>query len=450
MNKFRFLSALFLLLALAAHAAPPNIVILLADDLGHGDLSSYGAPEIRTPHIDSIGKNGVRFTRFYSNSPECTPSRTALLTGRHPQRVGGLECAIGVGNVGRYDEAIWLQQRGELGLPATEASLAPACKRAGYATALFGKWHLGYESKFSPRQHGFDEALYVLGGAIDYITHKEDNGDDVLRHNGEPVTVAGHLTDIIADRALAWLKERGDAPYLLYLPFTAPHFPYQLPGDPAVTGSWSKGTKDTYRGMIEHMDRRIGEILRAIAASPRARDTIVVFLSDNGGTAMGSNQPFRGHKTTMWEGGIHVPCLVQWPAVIRAGTELTLPVQTIDLTATLLAAAAVSPSATRPLDGESFLGVWRGQAAPRARPLYWRYQRETNRRKAILDGEYKLVIDNGARELIHLAKDPQERTNLLASLPEKAAALEAKLAAWEREVRAPRLREFYAQPASAK
>lgn len=438
------------LAALVAATPRPNVVILFADDLGYGDLPTFGAPDLRTPNIDSIARNGITFTHFYANAPECSPSRTALLTGRHPQRVGGLECALGVGNVGRYDEAIWLRERHDLGLPPAEGTIGQWFKRAGYATAMFGKWHLGYEPKFAPMHHGFDEALYALGGAMDYIAHREDNGDAVLRHNGEPVTIEGHFTDIVADHAVAWLGEHRDSPYFLYVPFTAPHFPYQLPGDkPVAAGEWNTGTRAQYCQMIEHMDRRIGDILLTIEKSPAAKDTIVIFLSDNGGTGPGRNAPLRGAKGTTWEGGIRVPCMIQWPAVIRPGLQTTFPAQNIDLTATLVAVAGV-PTSGRKLDGESLLDVWRGKTAAVPRTLFWRYQREKNRRKAILDGDYKLVVDNGRKELINLAEDPGEKNDLLAALPAKAEELEAKLAAWELDVRAPRLRQFYDEQKTAK
>ena len=154
-----------------AAAARPNVVLIVADDLGSGDLSSYGAPDIRTPNIDGIGKRGVRFTRFYSNAPDCSPTRSALMTGRYQHRIGGLECAIGVGNVGRYDDAEWLAARGELGLPLSEITMPRILKDAGYDTACFGKWHLGYGEKFSPNRHGFDEYFGIIGGNADYFTH---------------------------------------------------------------------------------------------------------------------------------------------------------------------------------------------------------------------------------------------------------------------------------------
>jgi arylsulfatase A-like enzyme len=185
---------------LPAADTPPNIVLLLADDLGSADISSFGATDIRTPHIDSIGKQGIRFTQAYCNAPECTPSRTALLTGRYQQRVGGMECALGVGNVGRYDEAIWLRERNEMGLPAAEETIGAMLKRRGYDTAITGKWHLGYEARFRPNLHGFDHAFGIQGGNADYYKHVEENGDNVLYENGKPIQREGYLPICSAPR----------------------------------------------------------------------------------------------------------------------------------------------------------------------------------------------------------------------------------------------------------
>lgn len=447
MNRRHFLASLPLAAAATRAASasaprPPNIVLLFADDLGSGDLSSYGCPDIRTPHIDSIGRAGVRFTQFYTNSPECTPSRAALLTGRYQQRVGGLECAIGLGNVGRYDEAVWLQQRGELGLPPTESTLPNGLLAAGYDTAIFGKWHLGYEPKFWPNHHGFQESFVALGGAMDYVTHKEPDGKNALIHNGRPATAEGHYTDVIADRTIAWIKARR-RPYFAYVPFTAPHDPFQAPGDgPVAPDAWSRGTRAKYKEMVEHLDRRVGDILAAIRQSPEADNTIVIFLSDNGGTANpGRNAPLRGNKGQLWEGGIRVPCLVSWPRMIPAGRESAQLALNMDLTATLLAVAGAKPPA-RPLDGINLLDTLRGTRAPFARTIFWRYKRLENRRKAVREGDLKFVDDNGTEALHDLATDPTEKENLLAKLPDRAAALRGKIAAWEKEVAAPRLAAF--------
>ena len=193
----------------------PNIVMILADDLGWGDISADGAPDIRTPFIDGIARDGVRFTQSYCSAPECTPTRTALLTGRYHQRVGGLECAIGVNNIGRYDEAAWLQKRGELGLPPAENTLAMQLRGAGYDTALFGKWHLGYATKHWPYQHGFAESFGFLGGNADYFTHEEENegaGQQHFFHNDSRVNPKGYTTDLFAEAAVNWLKTRSGKP----------------------------------------------------------------------------------------------------------------------------------------------------------------------------------------------------------------------------------------------
>lgn len=183
-------------------AKRPNVVLVVADDLGSADLSCYGCRDISTPHVDSLARHGVRFTRCYSNGPECSPTRSALLTGRYQQRVGGLECAIGLGDVGRYDDAIWLQKRGELGLPTTEYTLPRAFQQAGYDTGCFGKWHLGYRPQFWPNRHGFDESFGILGGGADYFTHREPekDGGTYLYRNGEKVEREGYLTDSLPRR----------------------------------------------------------------------------------------------------------------------------------------------------------------------------------------------------------------------------------------------------------
>ncbi len=425
----------------AASPERPNLVILFADYLGYGDLSSYGCPDIKTPVIDAIGKRGVRFTQFYSNSPMCSPSRTALLTGRYQQRVGGLECAIGNGNLGLYDEAEWLQQRGELGLPATETTIAEMLRRAGYDTAIIGKWHLGYERKFWPDHHGFQESFVALGGELDYVTHTENDGRETLVHNGERTRATGYLTDVFADRAIAWISQRR-APYFLYLPFTAPHGPLRAPDDGPSARHADDQHRDTYRKMVEQMDRRIGDILAAIDRSPTAKNTIVVFLSDNGGIGVGRNLPLRGGKSYVWEGGIRVPCLISWPREIPAGTTTDQVALNMDLTATLLAAAGVAAPAGRALDGSNLLDVISGRGAPFARTVFWGFKRGEARRKAVREGDIKLVIDDGNEELFDLARDLRETRNLVAEMPEKAAELRARIAAWEKDVVAPRLKDF--------
>ena len=427
------------------HGAAPrtNVVFLLADDLGWGDLTSFGCPDIRTPAIDSIGRQGVRFTRAYSNAPECTPTRSALMTGRYQQRVGGLECAIGVGNVGRYDEAEWLQKRGELGLPVSETSIARMFKSHGYDTACFGKWHLGYLDKFSPNAHGFDEYMGVLGGNSDYFTHIEQSGGPVLYRNGQRIDQKGYLTDLFAEEAIGWLKARGARPFFLYVPFTAPHQPYQGPQDGGRPALWNNGSRATYASMVERMDYQVGRIVEQLDRMGAAKNTLLIFMSDNGATPPGRNLPFRGVKTQVWEGGIRSPAMMRWPEAFKPGITTDQVALTMDISATALAACGVKPS--RKLDGIDLLPVLRGQRAPFRRTVFWRYKRGQVVRKAVMDGDLKYVNDNGAEAVHDLASDMQEQNNLVVARPADADKLKAKLTAWEREVASPRLRDFRPQ-----
>jgi N-acetylgalactosamine-6-sulfatase len=422
---------------LAAPASAPNIVIILADDLGSGDLSSYGAPDIRTPHIDSLGQHGVRFTNFYANAPECTPTRTALMTGRYQHRVGGLECAIGVGDVGRYDEAEWLAKKGELGLPATERSMGQLFHAGGYDTACIGKWHLGYRDQFSANRHGFEEYFGILGGNADYFKYTEEGGAYVLRHNGRRAEASGYLTDVFGRKAVEWLRQPRRRPFLLYLAFNAPHTPIQAPDDPTVR----QGHRPTFAKMVERMDHQVGAVLAQLQAMGAERDTIVLFSSDNGGDPNGRNEPYRGRKGTLWEGGIRAPLLVRWPRVLPQGRTVEQLGMTMDILPTLVAAAAVkAPGVT--FDGIDLLPSMKGSKPAFARTVFWRYKRLQNRRKAARDADWKLVIDNGEEALHNLARDPREQTNLLSQEPGRAQRLRDALAAWERDVRAARLKGF--------
>lgn len=445
MNRRRFLGSLAAAPLLRAAPARPNFVVIVADDLGWGDLAINGAPDIRTPHIDSLARQGVRFTQSYSSAPECSPTRCALLTGRYPQRAGGLECAIGVNNLGRYDEAEWLQKRGELGLPASERTLALRLKAAGYDTAMTGKWHLGYAPEHSPAAHGFDHNFGILGGNADYYTHEEQGegaGQVRMFENGRAVRRKGYMTDLFADAALDWLRLPRRRPFFLYLPFTAPHTPIQAPEDfdPATgTAPHRQGHRPSFARMVERMDARIGDLLAQLDRMGAADNTMVVFISDNGGDANGRNAPFRGRKSSVWEGGIRAPLHVRWPNVLRTPRTVEQVALTMDLAPTLLRAAGAPPA---PTDGIDLLPFLKGEREPAPRTAFWRYKRAKNVRRAVRHGDWKLVDDNGERGLFDLARDPGEQRDLLAERPEVVRDLDARLAAWERDVRSPRLRGF--------
>ncbi|MEW6303628.1 MAG: sulfatase-like hydrolase/transferase [Verrucomicrobiota bacterium] len=440
-------------MALSAHAAPrPNIVFILADDMGYGDLSCYGCKDISTPHIDSLARDGVRLTQFYSNGPECTPTRTGFLTGRYQQRVGGLECAIGTGNVGRYDDAIRLRETNDLGLPTNEMTISRLLKDAGYATAVIGKWHLGYDDKFMPRGHGFDHALYCLGGGMDYFHHVEDPPayQPVLRLNGKPVKREGYFTDLIADDAVRWLRlntpPRSEKPFFLYLPFTAPHSPFQAPDEkqpaplPAGSERWNQGKAPppVYKAMIERLDRVVGQILDSLREQGVADNTVVVFASDNGGTASARPTGLRGQKGGTFEGGIRVPCIVRWPGILKAGTVSEQVGITMDLTASFARIGGAKLPAGRKFDGIDLLGVLAsGKTEPRQ--LFWRQRRGDNTWKGVRDGSLKYVVQiRGAQQeeyLFDLANDVAEKNDLAKSRAAEVQRIKSLLAAWEKEVR---------------
>jgi N-acetylgalactosamine-6-sulfatase len=446
MNRRQFFTAIAAP-ALLAQKRPPNVIIILADDLGWGDLAINGAPDVRTPNIDGLARAGVRFTQSYANAPECSPSRCALLTGRYQHRVGGLECAIGVNNIGRYDEAAWLQERGELGLPASEPTIAKQFKDLGYDTAITGKWHLGYSEKHWPRMHGFDYSFGILGGNADYFTHEEQGeglGKTQMFENGARTARSGYMTDIISDAAIGWLKRRNAKPFFLYLPFTAPHTPIQAAEDfdpKTGTAPHRQKHRPTFARMVERMDARIGDVLRQLDAMGKAQNTIVVFMSDNGGDVNGRNDPFKGKKSSVWEGGIRAPLHIRWPGVIPAGREVSQVAMTMDLAPTLLDAAGAKGGR---FDGINLLPFITGQRRPFERTVFWRYKRARNVRKAVRHGNWKYVNDDGARALHDLAADAGEKKNLFGDRPEVVTDLEARLAKWERDVESPRLKGFRA------
>jgi N-acetylgalactosamine-6-sulfatase len=427
----------------------PNIVFILADDLGYGDLGCYGCRDIRTPATDRLAAEGVRFTSYYANGAECTPTRTALMTGRYQQRVGGLECAIGVGNVGRYDDAVRLAQQHDLGLPAEQNQLVCGLKQAGYATAICGKWHLGYEDKFSPNRHGFDWAFYSLGGGMDYFHHVEDPPGylPVLRLNGKPIERPGYFTDLVADESVRIIKEQAGKPFFLYVPFTAPHAPYQGPNDqsplplPADSPLWSqsKGPPKVYAAMVERLDDALQKILSALDETGIRDRTLVVFASDNGGTASARPCGLRGLKGSTFEGGIRVPCIVRWPGVLPKGTVTEQAAMTIDLTASMLRAGGALGLPGQRLDGVDILEYLQRGRPPQPRTLFWRQRRGENAWRAVRDGNLKLVTQRQGTQtrefLFDLHRDPAEQNNLLDARPDDLARLKRLLAEWEREVR---------------
>jgi arylsulfatase A-like enzyme len=421
----------------------PNVVLIMADDLGYGDVGCYGCKDIHTPAIDGLANEGVRFTAFYSNAPECTPTRTALLTGRYQQRVGGLECALGIGNVGRYDDAIRLRKTHGMGLPVEETSIARMLKDAGYATAISGKWHLGYEPKFFPLKHGFDSWFGPVGGATDYFHHVEYTGQVALYENDKPVQREGYLTDLITDEAVKFIRHSREKPFFLYVAYTAPHTPYQRPDDekpePVPEADYNKGSRETYAAMVERMDQGISRILKELNDAGLADNTLVIFMSDNGANRTGNNSPFSGFKGNLFDGGIRVPCIAKWPGMLAEGVVSDQPCMTMDFSCSIVRAAGTKPPTGRKFDGIDILQAVEKNESVQKRTLFWRARRGQWTRKAIRDGSLKYISlqngDNVKEYLFDLKSDPAEKNNLFNKQSDDVRRLKTLLRKWEQEVK---------------
>src|SRR5215212_7430335 len=359
----------------AAQAERPNVLYIMADDLGWGDLSCYGRPDYRTPNLDRLASEGVRFTQGYSAAPVCTPTRCAFVTGRYPARTA----------VGLEEPLAWkrqlVEQKRDPGLPPEHPTVASLLKAAGYRTALVGKWHLGYLPKYGPVKSGFEEFFGIMSGGADYFTHKDSNGEADLFEAEVSVERVGYMTDLITERAVEYLRRQRPAqPFFLSLNYTAPHWPWEGPRDESLSrslaggyaGFTSGGSLKVYAEMMKSLDEGVGRVLRALAEAGHARSTLVVFTSDNGGERFSYNWPFTGQKFDLHEGGIRVPAFVRWPGRVPAGRTSEQVVVTMDWTATILAAAGAHAHPDYPLDGEDLTAVLRGTREPFERTLYWR------------------------------------------------------------------------------
>jgi arylsulfatase A-like enzyme len=390
-------------------AKPPNIVFILADDLGYADVSCYGRPDLSTPNIDSIAAYGIRFLQAYANSAVCTATRTALITGRYQYRLRlGLEEP--------------LRDNHDVGLPPEHPTLPSLLKKAGYGTTLVGKWHLGFLPKFGPLKSGYDHFYGFRSGALDYFSHTIGGKDD-LWDDDVPLHQVGYLTDLLGSRAVDVVNgyAKSGQPFMLSLHFNAPHWPWEAPGDEAESerlrqpgsgglADFDGGSQKTYQRMIEAMDKQIGRVLQALGTNGLTDNTIVVFTSDNGGERFADTWPFTGKKTELLEGGLRIPAIISWPARIPRGRTTEQVSISMDWVPTLLAAAGASPDATYPLDGINLLPMLTQNTSPVSRKLFWRYK--ANAQRAARDGDYKFlkILDNTF--LFNVVEDPLERANL--------------------------------------
>jgi arylsulfatase A-like enzyme len=430
-----------------AQAGKPNIVFILADDLGYADVSCYGQRDYTTPNVDRIAIEGMRFTQGYSNSANCSPTRTALATGRYQMR---LEVGL--------EEPMNASTPKGVGLSPSHPTLASLLKKAGYGTSLVGKWHLGYLPDYSPLKSGYDKFFGIFGGAADYFNH----GPDAQRSGAEasqlfeqevPIERHGYMTNLLGDRAVETIEgyARSKEPFLLSLHFTAPHWPWEGPDDEAESKRIRNifhrdgGTQKTYATMVQSLDSNIGRVLQALDVNGLAGNTIVVFTSDNGGERFSKIWPFTGMKGELLEGGLRIPAIARWPGRIPARAESEQVMITMDWMPTLLAAAGTQMDSAYPADGDNLLPVLTGRAAPHARKLFWRFK--AGGQHAVRDGDWKYLQIAGNEFLFDVVKDPRERAQLKDRHKDVFERLKADWAAWNATMLAERPRPApYANP----
>ncbi len=411
----------------AAQPPRPNVVIILADDLGYGDLGFQGGKDIPTPNLDKLAAQSTRCSSGYVSCPYCSPTRAGLLTGRYQQRFGH---EFNPGGVENAQETF--------GLSLEEKTIAERLKPAGYTTALFGKWHLGYAKKFQPNSRGFDEFFGFLGGAHSYFSTVKSN--DPLQRGYDPIEEPAYLTDAIAREAESFIDRNKEKPFLLYVAFNAVHNPQHAKPEHLEQ---FKGIADerrrTYAGMLTAMDEGIGKVLGKLDEAGLDKNTLVFFISDNGGPeANGStNGPLNGQKATTWEGGIRIPYLVRWTGKLPAGAEFAHPVIQLDVTPTILAATGVSVPDADKLDGVNLLPYLAGEnkAAPHER-LYWRFGPQI----ALREGDWKLVKVRGDTQprLYNLKDDIGETKDLASVQPDRVKSLQAAWDEWNATLIAPK------------
>ena len=438
------LRASLLLLVLVAPAparaqdtAKPNIIVIFADDLGYGDVGSYGAPDAKTPNIDRLAREGVKLTDFYANHANCSPTRAGFITGRYQQRYG-IESPL------RADDSRHL--------PPADTSLPRLLKNAEYATGLIGKWHLANTTESGPNRHGFDEFWGFRGGAVDYYTHTVATTDAVtlpapipdLYHNETPTTSTNYLTDDITSRAEAFIQQRAGGPFFLEVAYNATHWPYQRPDLPEGKRGWEHyretGTRADYVAILERADQGIGRILDTLDRLKLTQNTLVIFTSDNGGEWLSRNAPLFHRKSSLWEGGIRVPLLMRWPGRLAAGVTSSQVGITMDLTASILAAAGVTPPASYRPEGVDLVGLLQ-KGKTLERTLFWRLPPPPGAagtppvtQRAVRRGDWKYVDDRGQYFLFNVRTDPGERNDVAQQHGDLIRELRTLVARWEADV----------------
>ncbi len=440
------LAATVFVCGISASARTPNIIIFLADDLGIGDVGCYGCTDIRTPQIDALAQTGVRFTDFYVAAPICSPSRAALLTGRYPARAGmSTERNVGSGE-------------GDAGLPPSEVTLAELAKTRGYATGIVGKWHLGFTPDSVPNAQGFDFFFGFHASALDYFSHLYYLSDpyrhDLFRNRQEVFESGTHLNELFAREAARFVEENARRPFLLYVAFNAPHYP--MTPQPRFLEQYKEMPvrRRDYAALVAGMDEAIGRVMAAVRRHELAKDTLVFFTSDNGaaiesqrGEGGGTNRPFRGHKKTLWEGGIRMPAVVSWPGTLPQGETRKQVTIAMDVFPTVAELIGAELPKDRTIDGRSWLPLLKDAKAPghETETVFFEWAGQ----QAARQGRWKLVrngtiLNAGGKPakaqgddavfLADLEVDPGEQKNLRKEHPEIAEKLLKLIDAWRADL----------------
>ncbi len=415
MNSILLTCAFAASLMTAGATRPPNIVILYADDMGIGDLGCYGATDIRTPNIDALARGGMRFTNYYSAAPICSPSRAALMTGRYPIRAGvPSNCS---------------SQPGVAGMPTEEVTIAELARTRGYATALIGKWHLGFSKDTQPNEQGFDYFFGHHAGCIDYYSHwfywQEPHHHDLYRNREEIREEGSYFTDLIVREARRFIVDHVDKPFLLYVPFNAPHYPHQAPERIRRSYDNLPAQRADYAAVVTAMDEAIGAILQTLRERGLERDTLVFFISDNGATTEaranyggGSNAPYRGFKFSLFDGGIHMPAIVSRPGTIPAGKTCNQLAIAMDVFPTVAEAIGADLPTGRTIDGRSWRPLLEGKSNPIHDVLFWSQEKQG----AVRKGKWKLVLNGRDANQIRPASTAKPASVRTASASESASA----------------------------
>jgi len=416
----------------AVQAAPsrPNVILIITDDVGYGDIGSYGAPDIKTPNIDSLAKNGTRLTDFYA-APNCSPTRAMLISGRYQQRYR-IENPLGAARTAQ-----------DLGLPATGRTLPQLLKNNGYRTGLIGKWHLGYKPEFSPNAHGFDYFFGFKSGLIDYYQHTDQAGEHDLFENAQPTHVDGYSTDLFTERSVKFIEQNANQPFFLEVAFNAAHWPFQVPDQPSTAPGNGRfvqpqedptNTRKDYAAILERADQGVGKILATLDRLGLARNTLVIYTQDNGGEWLSRNAPLFHRKSTVWEGGIRVPAIFRWPGRIPAGKTSPQVGIMMDMTATILAVTNSPVPAEARLEGMNLLPMLQAGAPRTERTLFWRITGPARRQRAVRQGDWKLLLDGGNPMLYNLANDVGERNDLASQRTDLVRKLFPLIVRWEEDV----------------